>query len=323
MNTEKKLTISPAPHLVARTDTASIHKDVIIALLPQLLVSTMIFGWMALVLTLSCIAFSVTFEWIIRRVLGRSSTIGDLSAVITGMILAYSLPASLPLWMAAVGCFTAIVIVKQVFGGLGQNFANPANTARIVLLLSFSAAMNNWPVNSRMSQAIQSAAGLDGVTGPTPLMLFAENKNLPGTLDLLLGRVSGPLGEISALALLLGGIYLLHKKVIGPQIPLSFIGTVAVMSLLMGIDPLFQICAGGVMLGAFFIACDYTTSPITGLGKIIYGIGCGFFTMIIRVYAIYPEGVPFAILLMNILTPLIDRLTLKKTGAANRKGGEN
>ncbi len=325
MNPDKeRLTLSPAPHLSAREDTANIHKNVIIALIPQLLVSIWIFGWRALVLTAACTAFCVIFEWVIRRVLGRSSTIGDLSAVITGILLAFCLPVSIPLWMAAVGCFSAIVVVKQLFGGLGQNFANPANTARIVLLLSFPTAMNSWAVTSRMSEAVRSAAGIEGVTGPTPLMLFAENKNVPTNMDLFLGRVNGPMGEISGLALLIGGAWLIYKKIIGPEIPASFIGTVALMSLIMGMDPLFHILAGGVMLGAFFMACDYTTSPVTASGKIIFGIGCGLFTMLIRAYAIYPEGVPFAILLMNILTPLIDRVTrIKPVRAENRKGGEN
>ena len=325
MNPDKeRLTISPAPHLSAREDAAYIHQNVIIALMPQLIASIWIFGWRALALTAACAAFCVIFEWVIRRVLGRSSTIGDLSAVITGIILAFCLPVSIPLWMAAVGCFGAVVVVKQLFGGLGQNFANPANTARIVLLLSFPAAMNNWQVTSRMSDAVRAAAGTEGVTGPTPLMLFAENRTVPGNLDLFLGRVNGPMGEISGLALLIGGAWLIYKRVIGPEIPLSFIGSVAVMSLIMGQDPLFHILAGGVMLGAFFMACDYATSPVTAPGKIIFGIGCGFFTMLIRAYAIYPEGVPFAILLMNILTPLIDRATrLKPVRAESWKGGES
>ncbi|HZK02419.1 MAG TPA: RnfABCDGE type electron transport complex subunit D, partial [Anaerovoracaceae bacterium] len=217
-----------------------------------------------------------------------------------------------------IGCFVAIVIVKQVFGGIGQNFANPAITARIVLLISFATPMTTWPLPKQILEAA------DAVTGPTPLGVFGTGdiSALPSNVNMFLGFVGGSLGETSAIALLLGGIYLIGRKVIEPTIPVAFIGTVFVIALLSGEDAIFHICAGGVMLGAIFMATDYSTSPLTTNGKIIFGIGCGLITMLIRLFGALPEGVSFAILLMNILTPHIDRLSRRKIyGAAGRKGG--
>ncbi len=315
---DNHLIVSSAPHVNNPVDTASIMKSVVLALMPALAVAVYVFGLRALLLTATCVASCVIFEGVTRKILDRPQTIGDYSAVVTGVILSYNLPAGLPLWMAAIGSFVAIVVVKQLFGGLGQNFANPAIVGRIVLFTSFATPMTTWPVTDKMSAVLQQ---VDAVTGATPLALFSNAKDVPSNMDMFLGTINGSMGEISAAALLLGGAYLIVKKIIEPTIPAAFIGTVAGMALLMGFDPIFHICAGGVMLGAIFMATDYVTSPLTTKGKIIFGIGCGFLTMVIRIFASYPEGVSFALLLMNILVPHIDKLTkLKLNGIP--KGGE-
>jgi len=315
------LIVSAAPHVNAPQDTASIMKDVCIALIPAVAVSTYMFGYTALIMVLVCCAASVFFEWAARKILKRSNTVGDWSAMVTGLILALNLPVTMPYWMAIIGCFVAIVVVKQLFGGLGQNFANPAIVGRIALFIGFATDMTTWKITPKMSQAIINFSGADAVTGATPLGLWEKGAELPSNLEMFLGNINGSLGEISAVALLIGGIYLVVKKVISPAIPVSFIATVAVMALLFGQDPIFQICAGGVFLGAIFMATDYVTCPITTSGKIIFGIGCGVLTMLIRMYGSYPEGVSFAILFMNILVPHIDDLT-KKTAFGIQKGGK-
>lgn len=299
------LIVSSAPHVVAPVNTSKIMLDVCIALIPAMIMEVVVFGFRALALTAVCVAACVLFESVTRKLLGRPDTISDLSAVVTGILLSYNLPAGLPFWMAIVGCFVAIVIVKQVFGGLGQNFANPAIVGRIVLFISFATPMTTWVLP-------KSQQTVDAITGATPLGLFAKGMDVPSNMDMFLGFIGGCTGEVSAIALLIGGVYLVIKKVIEPTIPVCFIGTVFVFALAAGLDPVFHIFAGGVMLGAIFMATDYVTSPITTKGKIIFGIGCGLLTMVIRLYASYPEGVSFAILLMNILTPHIDNLTRLK-----------
>jgi len=315
------LIVSAAPHVNNPVDTATIMRDVCIALIPALVWSIYMFGFAAALLTFVCIVACVFFEWAVRRIMGRDpSTVGDWSAVVTGVILAFNLPVTIPLWMAVVGCFVAIVIVKQLFGGLGQNFANPAIVGRIALFVGFAGQMSNWTVNSKMSYAITSAAGVDAVAGATPLNLYTNAAQVPSTIEMFLGQINGSMGEISSAALLIGGIYLVIKKVISPAIPVSFIASVAVFSLLFGRDPLFDVLAGGVMLGAIFMATDYVTSPITTPGRIIFGVGCGLFTMLIRQFGAYPEGVSFAILLMNILTPHIDNWTKTKLNGVEKGG---
>ncbi|WP_324825328.1 RnfABCDGE type electron transport complex subunit D [Sinanaerobacter sp. ZZT-01] len=299
------LIVSSAPHVVSPVNTSNIMRDVCIALIPAMIMEVVVFGLRALALTAVCVAACILFESITRRLLGRPDTISDLSAVVTGILLSYNLPAGLPFWMAIIGCFVAIVIVKQVFGGLGQNFANPAIVGRIVLFISFATPMTTWVLP-------KSQQTVDAITGATPLGLFSKGMDVPSNMDMFLGFIGGCTGEVSALALLLGGVYLVFKKVIEPTIPVSFIATVFVFALVTGLDPVFHIFAGGVMLGAIFMATDYVTSPITTRGKIIFGIGCGLLTMLIRLYSSYPEGVSFAILLMNILTPHIDNLTRLK-----------
>jgi electron transport complex protein RnfD len=297
-------------------------RDVVIALIPALAVSTYVFGLRAILMTVICAAACVFFEWASRKIMHRENTIGDWSAIVTGVILAFNLPVGMPFWMAIIGCFVAIVVVKQIFGGLGQNFANPAIVGRIALFIGFATPMTTWSVTKNMSQAIINNAGVDAVTGATPLAMWNAGAELPSNLEMFLGTINGSLGEVSALALLIGGIYLVVRKVISPAIPCAFIGTVAVLSLIMGFDPIFQVCAGGVMLGAIFMATDYVTSPITTSGRIIFGIGCGIITMLIRAYASYPEGVSFAILLMNILTPHIDSITRSKLNGVEKKGAK-
>ncbi|MGI6491024.1 MAG: RnfABCDGE type electron transport complex subunit D [Pelotomaculum sp.] len=304
------LIVSPSPHIMDNINTSRIMLDVLIALFPAFIMSGVIFGPRAILLTIVCVAACVLFEAGFEYLTKKDYTVNDLSAVVTGVLLGFNLPSNLPFWMAILGAFVAIVVVKQLFGGIGQNFANPAITARIVLLLSFTTPMTTWPVPQKYLGAT------DAVTAATPLGILNMGTNLealPSYMDLFLGFVGGSLGETSALALLIGGIYLLWRRVIQPWIPLAFIGTVFVFALLVGQDPVFHILAGGVMLGAFFMATDYATTPLTTSGKIIFGLGCGLITMLIRVYGSYPEGVSFSILLMNILTPLIDSATRRKT----------
>lgn len=302
------LTVASSPHLVDDINTTRIMASVIFALLPAFGVSIFVFGARAIFLTAVCVLACIGFEYFYKKITKQESTLGDLSAAVTGMLLAFNLPANYPYWQAVIGCFVAIIIVKQLFGGIGQNFVNPAITARIVLLISFTTPMTTWPA----AQRIFSAA--DAVTGATPLSIMSHGNlnDLPSNINLFLGTIGGSMGETSAAALLIGGLFLIYKKIITPAIPVSFLGTMTVFSLLAGVDPLFQIFAGGAMIGAFFMATDYATSPITTSGKIVFGIGCGALTMIIRLYGSYPEGVSFAILLMNIVTPHIDNLSRRK-----------
>lgn len=295
----KKLTITPSPHIIAPHSTTTIMRDVLIALTPAWIASMVFFGLSALFLTLFCMGSCLLLEYLSRRIMKRDQTISDLSALVTGMLLAFNLPATISPVIAFIGCFFAIVIVKQLFGGMGQNFVNPAITARVILFISFSSQMTTWVV---------PRFALDGVTSATPL----TNMTGADTLSLFLGNVGGSLGETSALALLLGGVYLVIRRVIAPTIPLAYLGTVAVLSLAFGADPLNQLFAGGLMLGAIFMATDYTTSPFTTKGKIIFGCGAGLLTIVIRLYGNFPEGVSFAILFMNLLVPLINRATKTK-----------
>lgn len=297
-----RLIVSPSPHDENYTKTSTIMLNVIIALMPALIVGCVYFGLRALLLTAVCVASCVLFEFLARKLMKRDNTIGDLSAVVTGIILAMNLPSTLPLWMAVIGSFVAIVIVKQLFGGIGQNFANPAITARIVLMVSFPAAMTRW-VEPFTHEAV------DAVSGATPLACAEGTYDY---LDLFLGRTGGCLGETCALALLIGGLYLAVRKIINLAAPLSFIGSLFLLSWISGGDPVYQILAGGVFLGAFFMATDYATTPISTKGKVVFGLGCGIITFVIRQFGSFPEGVSFSILLMNVLTPYIEQLTRTK-----------
>lgn len=308
------LIVSSAPHFVNEVDTSRIMGAVLLALVPAFLVSTYVFGFRVITLTLVCVVACVAFEYLFNKITKRTQTIGDLSAVLTGVLLAFNVPSNLSYIIAIIGCFVAVVIVKGLFGGLGQNVANPAITARIVLLLSFTTQMTTWP----LPRAQQVS---DAVTGPTPLGLLKESGAgaIPSNTDALLGFIGGSMGEVSAIALLIGGLFLIWRGIISPIIPVCFIGTVGILAVAAGQDPIFHIVAGGVMIGAFFMATDYATSPMLPLGKVIFGIGCGVFTMIIRLFGSYPEGVSFAILLMNILTPHIDNFCERRLYGGEKK----
>ncbi len=301
-----KLIVSSSPHVRDRATTSSIMRDVIIAMVPALIASTVIFGVRAALLIAVCVVSCVVFEYLFALVAKKPQSVSDLSAVVTGILLAFNLPPTLPFWMAIVGSFVAIVVVKQLFGGIGHNFANPAIVGRIVLMVSFSLPMTNWWVPSFTGSGIQL------VSGATPLGLLAQGQPIPDYLSLAIGMRGGSLGETCGIALVLGGIYLMVRKIITVTTPLVFIGGVAVFAALLGQDPLVQVLTGGVLLGAIFMATDYSTSPTTESGKAVFALGCAILTVVIRTYGSYPEGVSFAILLMNILSPHIDNLTRTK-----------
>lgn len=304
---ENKLYVTSSPHLRSEDSVERIMLDVVIALMPALIAGIIIFGIRALFITVLCVAFSVATEAIIQILTHKEVTINDFSAVVTGILLAFNLPVSIPWWIAAIGSIFAIAIVKQVFGGLGHNFMNPALAARAFLLAS-------WPVP-------MSHFTIDGIASATPLAIIKGTEasgELPSLFNMFIGLKGGTIGEVSIFALLIGAVYLLIRKVITLRIPLSYILTVAVLTWVLGKnglftgDPLYHIMAGGLILGAFFMATDYVTSPVTPKGQIIFGIGCGIFTSIIRLYGGYPEGVSYSILLMNIATPIIDKYTAPK-----------
>ncbi|MEM1483944.1 RnfABCDGE type electron transport complex subunit D [Oscillospiraceae bacterium PP1C4] len=321
-----KLIVTPSPHVKDSISTQKVMLTVAVALLPSLIASVYYFGLRSLVLTAMCVISCMLFEQLFTMITHRESTIGDCSAVVTGMILAFNVPVTLPLWMAAFGSFIAIIVVKCLFGGIGCNFANPAATARIFLLVSFATPMTTWVAPLRGSvppagDVIGSFAGVDYIASATPLSSMAEmgiagatpaSGGLPSLLQMFLGARGGSLGETCALALIIGGIFLIWKGIISPLIPVSVIASVFVFALVFGADPFYAVLSGGVMIGAFFMATDYSTSPLTNKGKLVFGIGIGFITMVIRSFCSYPEGMSFAILLMNILTPHIDRLTVPK-----------
>lgn len=313
----EKLIVSPSPHIRGNSTTSKVMTLVIIALIPSIIAATLIFGLRALILVITCVASSVLSEFFCRKIMKRDNTISDFSAAVTGIILALNLPVSLPLWMAMLGSFVSIVIVKQLFGGLGQNFANPAIVGRLVLTLSFTKEMSEWVKPFWYQTA-------DLMTAPTPLaekwlVSYSSSSGFVGVvsppvdyIDLFLGKTGGCIGETCALAIILGGIFLLMTKTITFHIPFCYVGTVALLTVVSGGDALYHILSGGLLFGAFFMATDYVTSPVTKNGKIIFGIGCGVITFLIRKFGAYPEGVSFAILLMNLLTPYIDRLTRTK-----------
>lgn len=300
----EKLISSVSPHFSSKRSTQNIMLDVVIALVPAAVAAAVIFGWRSLLIMGVCIATCMLSEFLFEKLCKRENTVLDLSAVVTGLLLSFNLPVSIPLWQAMFGSIVAIIVVKQLFGGIGQNFANPAITARIIMLVAFSGTMTNW---------VFPEGTVDAVSGATPLAAASKGvKELPSYLTLFLGNHGGCLGENCALALLLGGIYLIVRKVITWHIPVAFIGTVALMSLVCGKDVLYQVLSGGLLLGAIFMATDYATSPSTKWGKIVFGVGCGLITILIRFWGNLPEGVSYSILLMNILTPYISKLTRQK-----------
>ena len=321
------LTVSSSPHLVTSLDTTRTMLYVVAALLPAAAMSILYFGIPAFVMIAVCMVCSAFFEWAYEKLLNKPNTVRDGSALVTGLILALNLPANLthldgieypifmPILICIIGSFVAIVVVKQLFGGMGRNFANPAIVGRITLFLSFTSYMSTWPL-TRFQKA-----GIDAVTGATPLGYLADGDltGCPSLKNMFLGNIGGAMGETCVIAILIGAIFLIAMKIISPIIPVFFVGTVFIFAFLYyaisgntpeGMSALymacFHVCAGGVMFGAVFCATDYVTSPIMPLGKVLFGIGCGLVTMIIRLFCSYPEGVSFAILFMNIMTPLLN-----------------
>ena len=307
-----KLTVSAAPHITGRDSSRSIMLDVAIAMVPALIAAGVIFGIRAIILTAVTVASCVVFEGLWNKALKKEQTIGDFSAVVTGMLLAFNMPSTLPYWMAVVGAAFAILMVKQLFGGIGYNFANPAITARIILATSFAGAMTNF---------VHPTQTIDAIATATPLAANAAGAFAEGApyLTMFLGLHGGVLGETSALALIIGFVYLVIAKVISPAIPVTYVATVAVLAVLFGQDPLVHVLGGGLLLGAIFMATDYVTSPYTLKGKIVFGIGLGVITMLIRVFGTMTEGVSYAILLMNLFVPYINQLTRQKPLGAPKK----
>ncbi len=288
--------------------------DVILALLPTTLAGVWFFGLPAVWTIATCVSTCLLTEGLCRLAMKRENTLGDLSAIVTGLLLALNLSAGIPLWMTALGSVFAIGVCKQVFGGLGMNPFNPALAARAFMLISFTGPMTTW---LKPLLPGRFGAGCEAVTSATPLATRAY----PPLWDLLIGNMPGCIGEVSALALALGGVYLLWRRVITWQIPVAFLGAVSLYAWISGGTPAHvQLLTGGVMLGAIFMATDYVTSPITAKGKLIFGFGCGLLTMLIRQFGSYPEGCSFAILIMNAFTPLIERWTRPRPFGATRKG---
>lgn len=315
---KQKLTVSASPHFRSRQTSRGMMLDVIIALLPSLVASYFIFGVRTVILSAVSVIACVAFEYVSRVIMKRHNTIGDLSAVVTGLLVAFNVPATMPVWMVIIGDFFAIVIAKQFFGGIGQNFVNPALIGRIVLMSSFPSKMGSFPV------PLVSTIPL---TGATPLAsLKAGEMPEPSLLGMFLGLRGGCLGEVCIAALLIGFVYLLIRKVISWRIPVFYIGTVAVIMLLAGKGDfefvLYELMAGGLVLGAVFMATDYTTSPVSNKGKIIYAVGCGILTSLIRIFGNLPEGVSFSIIIMNILVPHIEHIATPKPFGTPKKTKE-
>ena len=297
------LTVQSSPHIRGVFKTSRLMLDVVVALLPALAVGTWVLGFRALAVTAVSMVSAVGAEWLYCKAAGKQNTLRDCSALVTGMLLALTLPASVPLGIAVLGSVFAIVLAKCMCGGLGQNILNPALVARAFLMLLFPAALTRYEA-------------IDGISSATPLHRMAMSA-LPeySLMDMFLGRIPGSIGELSALALLLGGVFLVARKVISPKIPLAYLGSVAVLTLIFSktgspvVWMLYSVLGGGVMLGAIFMATDYATSPVTPMGQILYGIGCGVLTVFFRYFGLFPEGVTYAILLMNLATWGIDRIT--------------
>ena len=303
---QKNLAVSSSPHLRSGASTRRIMQEVCLALAPAGIAGIVLYGAHAAALIAASVITCVLSEFIYQKLAKEKTTIGDWSAVVTGLLLAYNLPANAPIWLAVVGGVIAIVLVKQMFGGIGSNFMNPALTARAILFVSWSSLMSSYP---------QTTFAVDATSSATPLALMGAGSVADVNLwNLVIGNCSGVLGETCKLAIIAGGVYMLIRRIIDWRIPVTFIGTVFLCYLLKdGAEmAVYQIFAGGLMLGAFFMATDYATSPVTGIGKLIMGVGCGILLFVIRAYASYPEGCSFAILFMNVVTPLIDKFTTPK-----------
>ena len=318
---ENKLIVSSSPHVRTNKDTSYIMKQVVIALLPATLAALFFFRLSALNVIFFCVTGSVGAEFLCQKISKQESTIGDFSAVVTGLLLAFNVPASLPWWMCLLGAAFAIIVVKMVFGGIGNNFVNPALVARAFLLASFPVAMTLW---TRTGVNWVSSGNIDAYTAATPLSFLKAGSNGVSSLadsgisisNMLIGNIGGCIGETSAVLIILGGLYLMYKGIINYVIPTFYICTVAILMFILGgfnfTFVIYELLAGGLMLGAFFMLTDYTTSPMTKKGQIIYAVLAGLITTVIRLYGGYPEGVSYSILLVNIMTPLIDKYTKTK-----------
>ncbi|MBI6871634.1 RnfABCDGE type electron transport complex subunit D [Clostridium aciditolerans] len=292
--------LSSSPHIRDNDSTKSIMRDVIIALIPATIAGVYFFKTQALLVILTTVISCVATEYAWQKITKRPITIGNYSSVVTGLLLAFNVPPTLPLWMAVVGSIFTILIVKEFFGGIGQNIVNPALAGRAFLLACYPVAMTTWK--------------MDEITSATPLAILKSHQgNLPSLYNVFIGHVGGCIGETSALALLIGAAYLFYKRIITWHIPVSYIATVLILTTIIGRNGsmtgngIYEIFAGGLMLGAFFMATDYTTSPMTANGQIVFGIGCGFLATVIRIFGGYPEGVSYSILIMNLFVPLIDK----------------
>ena len=313
-----KLLVAPAPHVQTAQSTAKIMRDVVIALMPELVVSTVVFGWDVLRVVALSVASCVVFEYLIQKFLFRGPlTISNWSAVVTGVLLAFNLPASIPWWIVVIGAFVAIAVAKMTFGGLGKNPFNPALVGRVFLLIAYPVQMTTFPLPVNGS--------FDALSGATPLAAVKHGAaaDVLGTQELLLGNMPGSLGEVAALALLAGFVYLLWRRVITWHIPVTVLVTMALFAFVVALArgesgaalwqfPLFHVLAGGAMLGAIFMATDYSTSPMTVRGGVIFAVGIGLITMLIRLWGAYPEGMSFAILIMNSCVPLINKYVKPK-----------
>lgn len=306
-NTEEvlNLTLSSSPHIRANNSVRTIMRDVIISLIPATVAGVYFFKTKALLVIITSIVSAVLTEYLYEKLTHKKITIGDLSAVVTGLLLAFNIPPTMPLWMVVLGNVFSVLVVKQFFGGIGHNIVNPALAGRAVLLACWPVQMTTWT--------------LDGVTTATPLALLKNgNGDLPSLFNAFIGNVGGCIGETSALALIIGFIYLLYRKVISWEIPVFYVGTVAILTTVIGRDGfmtgngIYEIFVGGLMLGAIFMATDYTTSPMTRKGQIVFAIGCGVIATIIRIIGGYPEGVSYSILIMNLFVPLIDKYMVPK-----------
>ena len=321
-----KLIATSSPHIRGSETTQGIMKDVIIAMVPALAFACFNFGLRALTMTAVSVAGCIFFEWLYRKLMKKHQSVQDLSAVVTGMLLAFVSPVQIPYWMILIGDAFAIIIVKQLFGGIGKNFVNPALAGRAVLLASYAGSMTTW-VDPAQNKAALFGSNVDIVTAATPLSYmkgtdpaalaesFGTLTGTYGVKEMFLGQIGGSLGEVSALMLIIGGVYLIWRKVINWQTPVAYIGTVAVLTFLFpkagsSLDwMLYSIFGGGLMLGAFFMATDYATSPVTKKGQLIFGVGCGLFTVLIRYFGSYNEGVCYSIMVMNLFVPFIDKYT--------------
>lgn len=317
MENKLKLQLTPSPHITLPIKTKNIMLDVIIAMIPALIAGTLLFGWRALLVVVVTVATCVLAEWLWQKALGNRSTIGDLSAVVTGMLLGFNFSAEQPWWQVVLGGIVAIIVFKQFFGGIGFNLVNPAAATRGLLRVVLVAILGNaLPFTSQLTQNTPSLIPLpaDVFTTATPLNNLAHGlyDKIPYYWQLLVGMRGGSLGETSKVAIVLGAAWLLYKRVISPIIPVTYIATVFVLSAAIGLDPLLSILSGGLFLGAFFMATDYATSPVTTRGKYVFALGLGFLTVLIRQFGFLYEGVAFSIVTMNLLVPLIEKLTKPK-----------